>query len=520
LLSTIKLKFDNFKKFDGFIPSLNFFILFLAATSPIFTHSPWKPHEIVEASILKSIFYNQSYIEFVSHQYHFSSLILLKYFSEYFEIHNLMRFTNIFWNLLIIIFIGLSSKELFNRSVKYFSQLIFVSSFGILIPFHLFNSELITLCGFLILFYSFCLAPRRKNLSYFFFGISLFIISLVNIQNFILVFLFVCFIICLSQIYRSEWFFNFIFFGFIFYLILKFLFLIFFAEIYNSEFNLNASFFFSFKIISSLHENILSFDDFFKNIVYSFWPSWPFALWSLWIHRNSFFVKREFQVLIAFFLSSILYLVFFASLTNDVILILNVTLSILAASCLDKLPKTFRNLSYFFSLIFISIGFIIVILFYNFNFLTKIPSLIHTSFFSFIAILILYLSWIILNLIVKKSIEKTITLWSSGIVIIWLTFNILYINKLDIIKSYKPIASSISNAMHDKSNCLNTFNLGHNEIAMVKYYTKLTPTNKKCDYLLTLNSYPNSKYETKLLWSGTRLLDKSNIFRLYLITKK
>ena len=42
------------------------------------------------------------------------------------------------------------------------------------------------------------------------------------------------------------------------------------------------------------------------------------------------------------------------------------------------------------------------------------------------------------------------------IIIIWLTFNILFINKLDVIKSYKPIASSISNVMHDKSNCLNT----------------------------------------------------------------
>ena len=115
--------------------------------------------------------------------------------------------------------------------------------------------------------------------------------------------------------------------------------------------------------------------------------------------------------------------------------------------------------------------------------------------------------------------KKTITLWSSGIIIIWLTFNILFINKLDVIKSYKPIASSISNVMHDKSNCLNTLNLGHNEIAMIKYYTKLTPKNKNCNYLLTLNSYPNTKNETRLLWSGTRLLDKSNIFRLYLITK-
>ena len=132
----------------------------------------------------------------------------------------------------------------------------------------------------------------------------------------------------------------------------------------------------------------------------------------------------------------------------------------------------------------------------------------------------LYFSWIILNLVIKKSIEKTITLWSSGIIIIWLTFNILFINKLDVIKSYKPIASSISNVMHDKSNCLNTFNLGHNEIAMIKYYTKLTLNNKKCKYLLSLNSYPNTNNETRLLWSGTRLLDKSNIFRLYLITKK
>ena len=517
MLSTLKFGLRNFKKFDGFIPTLNFFILFLAATSPIFTHNPWKPHEIVEASALRTIFYSQNYIDFINHQYHFLSLILLNYFSEYFEMHNLMRFTNIFWNFLIIIFVGLSSKELFNRSAKYFSQLIFVSSLGVLVPFHLYNSELITLSGFLILFYSFCLAPRRKNLSYFFFGISLFIISLVNIQNFIIVFLFVCFIICLSQIYRSEWFFNFIFFGFIFYLILKFLFLIFFAEIYNSEFNLNASSFFSFKIVSSLHENILSFDDFFKNIVYSFWPSWPFALWSLWIHRGSFFVKREFQVLIAFFLSSILYLVFFESLTTNVILILNITFSILAASCLDKLPKAFKNLSYFFALTFISIGFIIVILFYHFHFLTKIPGLIHTSIFSYITVLLLYLSWIILNFIFKKTIEKTITLWSSGIIIIWLTFNILFINKLDVIKSYKPIASSISNVMYDKSSCLNTFNLGHNEIAMIKYYTKFITKNNNCNYLLTLNSYPNTKKETRLLWSGTRLLDESNIFRLYFI---
>ena len=88
--------------------------------------------------------------------------------------HNLMRFTNIFWNFLIIIFVGLSSKELFNRSAKYFSQLIFVSSLGVLVPFHLFNSELITLSGFLILFYSFCLAPRRKNLSYFFWNIFIY----------------------------------------------------------------------------------------------------------------------------------------------------------------------------------------------------------------------------------------------------------------------------------------------------------------------------------------------------------
>ena len=88
------------------------------------------------------------------------------------------------------------------------------------------------------------------------------------------------------------------------------------------------------------------------------------------------------------------------------------------------------------------------------------------------------------------------------------------------IKSYKPIASSISNVIHNKSNCLDTLNLGHNEIAMIKYYTKFTPHNKKCRYLLTLNSYPSTKEETKLLWSGTRLLDKSNIFRLYLITKK
>ena len=182
----IKIRLRNFKKFDGFIPTLNFFILFLAATSPIFTHNPWKPHEIVEASALRTIFYSQNYIDFINHQYHFLSLILLNYFSEYFEMHNLMRFTNIFWNFLIIIFVGLSSKELFNRS-KYFSQLIFVSSLGVLIPFHLFNSELITLSGFLILFYSFCLAPRRKNLVTFF-GISLFIISLVNIQNLLLYF--------------------------------------------------------------------------------------------------------------------------------------------------------------------------------------------------------------------------------------------------------------------------------------------------------------------------------------------
>ena len=199
----------------------------------------------------------------------------------------------------------------------------------------------------------------------------------------------------------------------------------------------------------------------------------------------SFFVKREFQVLIAFFLSSILYLVFFASLTTNVILILNITLSILAASCLDKLPKTFKNLSYFFSITLISSGFIIIFLFYHFNFLSKIPNLSYTSLLSYIIILTLYLSWVILNLIFKKSIEKTITLWSSGIIIIWLTFNILFINKLDMIKSYKPIASSISNVMHDKGNCLNTFNLGHNEIAMIKYYTKLTIKNKNVNiYLL------------------------------------
>ena len=430
-----------------------------------------------------------------------------------------MRLTNVFWNFLIITFIGLSSKELFNRSVKYFSQLIFISSFGILIPFHLYNLELITLCGFIILFYSFCLAPRRKNLSYFFFGISLFIISLVNIQNFILVFLFASFVIYLSQIYRSEWFFNFLFFGFIFYLILKFLFLIFFAEIYRSEFNLNAAFFFSFKINSFLHENITSFDEFLKNIVYSFWPSWPFAFWSLWIHRASFFIKREFQVLVAFFLSSIVYLVFFASVTTDIILILNVTFSILAASCIDRIPKSLKNLSYFFSLTFISIGFIIIILFYHFHFLSKIPNLLHTSIYSYFIIFTLYIIWFVLNFLFKKSIEKTITLWSSGIIIIWFTFQILFIDKLDIIKSYRPIASSISNVIHDKSNCLNTINLGHNEIAMIKYYTKFTPNNKKCEYLLTLNSYPNTKEETRLLWSGTRLLDTSNIFRLYLITE-
>jgi hypothetical protein len=127
---------------------------------------------------------------------------------------------------------------------------------------------------------------------------------------------------------------------------------------------------------------------------------------------------------------------------------------------------------------------------------------------------------------VKRSPERPLIAWASGVTLTWGLLTILFFRYADSENSYRAVVMNVVRALPKQTQCISTHNLGEPQRAMfhymagiITYRDEVPGRQRECDVLLIQgfrkNIQPPPKGKWRLLWEGARPGDNRELFRLY-----
>ncbi|GAB4123559.1 MAG: hypothetical protein Fur0040_04950 [Sideroxydans sp.] len=264
------------------------------------------------------------------------------------------------------------------------------------------------------------------------------------------------------------------------------------------------------------------------------WPAAPLAAWTLWEARRRLLQQPEFQLLLVSLVMMLIALSSVRDINDQNALPMLLPLALLATASLSTLRRGAANaLDWFGIMTFALLALILwsswtgLLLNYGSWLAKKLQAMqpgfqmeVDTVTFTFAVIASIV--WIVLVWRVGRSVRRALINWAAGISLLWILVMTLWLPWLDAGKSYRPMAEDLRRHLPADHACIAGLNVGDSQRAMLQYFggIELRPNAlKKCPLLLVQGEKVTRPIEHEIgwekVWEGSRQWDERERFRLY-----
>ena len=503
-------------------------------------HAPWKPFESTSISIVKTILDGGSLVAPLASGsasletpplYYLSAATSAKLLSPFLSTHDGARLINAFWLSIILLIVGMTGRELWSRGVGRHATFIMIGTIGLVISAHSLTAEVAGFASTATGFYALALAKRRPWRASALFGLALCVGFLSYGTMPILILMSTATVLpLLFKTWRTESFAKFLSTSL---LIASPLIIVWLGLLYHSN---------SLLFIDWWQRNLFNFQQtnhlyFLRILIWYAWPALPLSLLGCWRYRQQLLIKPKFQLIIVFFICSLFFLGFGASDKDVNALPLLLPLVALAAGSVEHLKRgVAAALNWFGVMLFgligglIWLGWTAMMTGHPAKFKERILFLsgadtLSFSWLAFVIALIISIIWILVCIRAKQTNKSTVTNWAVGMTFCWSLLMTLWLPLIDSAKSYQPVFLSFNKALPKHYTCINSLNVGQQQRMLLNYYTdiKLQPFETtgqlNCNLYLLQDIKGTGKMqpgqEWKKIWSGKRIADRKESFRLF-----
>lgn len=270
------------------------------------------------------------------------------------------------------------------------------------------------------------------------------------------------------------------------------------------------------------------------------WPAWPIALWALWDRRRRLAEPGTACALVALLVSAALIAMLPGNREiNSLPLLL--PLALLAGAGVPTLRRGAANALAWFGAMTFSFFAGLVWLGWT-AMMTGIPEQIQRNFaklepghvpqfqpFEVAIAATLTVGWFIVLFRSERSPFRSVTVWASGVALLWGLIMSLWIDWIDYGRTYRPVAAAARAALPPGARCIESRNLGEAQRAAFDYHAEIvtlrTETGRRapdvpthCPVLL-VQAHPDDKVRLRdegwtRFWEGSRPRDRER-YRLY-----
>ncbi len=502
-------------------------------------HQPWKPFESSTVSVIHSMLTQHQWLspQSASQQlpspplYYWSAAAIGSALSWALPLHDAARLVNGLWMVITLLMIGMTGRELWGKGIGRQTTFVFIGSLGLVLSAHTLTPFVSALAGMTASFYALALSKRRPYRASLILGIGIGtgFLSAGILPAAILI----CTVLLLPLLFhswRNQSYFTVLGLSL---LIASPFFLIWPALLYFNQPGL-----FSVWWQNSLGQFNQQLHWYFLNILLWYaWPSLPLAIWGLWRYRSQLHLKPRFQLSLVFFVVTWILIGFAAERKEIYALPLLIPLTALAGGSIETIKRGAAGALNWFGLILfglmstvIWLGWIAMMtgspaqLKERILFLTGMKSLpfnaIHVLLAAFITLI-----WLMAVLRARHTNRAAATNWAIGITCVWTLLMTLWLPLIDTARSYDHVFSQLSSHLPARYACVTSQNLGDAQRDLLHYYTGIRALkfedeqSRNCDLYLIQDEKGREKIKPganwKKLWSGKRLSERRESFRLY-----
>lgn len=272
------------------------------------------------------------------------------------------------------------------------------------------------------------------------------------------------------------------------------------------------------------------------------WPVWPLAIISLghWtrVKEAGQWRAPHLCIPLSLMLGCFIYVLFRLQANEHDLIILIPSMAIIAAFSLPILKRSIISFidwfaMFSFSLIAIAIWIIWLAKVTGYpestasNIARVLPGFEgQFDYFSFVIALLITGIWLAIvrwrTSRAPKEIWRCLIISASGTTLMWVLLMTLWLPTINYAKTYRNVASGLSQIMKQHTGCIDTTNIGLAQLASFDYFTRLPlRDDPSCNLILTHSSAEAKAYgslnskQLELLWEDRRVSDRDERLRLY-----
>jgi 4-amino-4-deoxy-L-arabinose transferase-like glycosyltransferase len=275
------------------------------------------------------------------------------------------------------------------------------------------------------------------------------------------------------------------------------------------------------------------------------WPVWPLAIISLghWtrVKESGQWRAPHLCIPLSIMLGCFIYVLFRLEANEHDLIILIPSMAIIAAFSLPILKRSVISFidwfaMFSFSLIAIAIWIIWLAKVTGYpestaaNIARVLPGFEgQFDYFSFVVALVITSIWLAIvrwrTSRAPKEIWRCLIISASGTTLMWVLLMTLWLPTINYAKTYRNVASGLSQIMQQHRGCIDTTNIGLAQLASFDYFTRLPlRDDPSCNLILTHSSAEAKAYgslnskKLELLWEDRRVSDRDERLRLYQVS--
>ncbi len=503
-------------------------------------HSPWKPFESQSISVIKYILEGGSWLTpmAISHTslenpplYYLVAAAFSSALSPLLSVHDAARLSSGIWMLMTLLMIGMTGRELWDRGIGRQTTFVFIGCLGLVISAHTMMPAVSALTGLTTAFYALALCKRRPYRAAVLLGLGLGVGFLSTGLLPALIIVSTC--ICLPLLFthwRSRHF-----------LVVSLI-----ALLVASPFLLvwpMLSWLYAPELLSGWWVNSLSeFNQslhlyFLRTLLWYAWPALPLAMWGLWRFRSQLLLKPRFQLMIVFFVVTLLLIGFAAERKEVFALPLLIPMTAMAGGSIETLKRGAAGALNWFGLILFGLLSGLTWLGWT-AMMTGSPAKIKERLtylsgstqlpfdsVAFIVASAVTLIWLFAIFRSQHSNRSTATNWAIGMTCIWTLLMTLWLPMIESARGYQNVFTELKKALPTDFACVNSIHLGEAQQDLLHYFADIkthpleTEQQLNCDLYLIQDNRGREKVEPgndwQLIWQGRRISERRESFRLF-----
>lgn len=499
-------------------------------------HDPWKPDEAYRFGPIYSMLAHGDWLVptlagepflDIAPGYYYVSALIAKALAVWIPLHDGARLASGFFMSLTLLFTGLAGRELWGRGRGRIAAMVLLGSIGLLVRAHQILPATALLAGIAIALYGMALSRRRVVPGGMAIGIgagvAFFASGLAEFGALLLV----ASTLFLSPAWRSK--------SFAISLLIAILFALPFVVIWPAALWERDPNLFRLWLAASLRFDAKTAAYYIGLLPWFSWPALPLALWALWRGRRD--VARRAGIHLAGIAFVSLFLVLLFRRPSDAAAtILLIPLSLLGAAGVESLRRGAASALDWFGVM--TFGFFALLLWSGWvamftGYPTGIARWLERQAPNFVAVfdasgfmiaLLLSILWLASIRVLRRSNQRAVIRWASGVTLIWVIAAALWFPWLDYAKSYRSMTSAISLALPSDVSCVASRGLGEAQRALFEYFMGLRTQRTEigrggaCAILLvqtTQRAELPAAVGWREIWRGNRPGERFERFILY-----